>query len=183
MIHLKSIINSVFLTSYIRMKFFLRTSSLITPQKSLISLANRSNNSNDIAGCKLNLDVPTIYNPWFKHKKVPPLLMWANWMQSTANNGLASPEYVFAYLKNVSGVDLGKSDLKSRLMIVSPLGDRMNIYENIIIYIYIFLFIMHQALARNSYTLWTSLIFFKAFLNALLSINLSSNTYLILFSL
>lgn len=113
----------------------------MTPQKSFISLANLSNNSNDIAGYKLNLDVPTIYNPIFKYKKVPPLLIWANCIQSTANKGLASPEYVFAYLKNVSGVDFGKSDLKSLLMMVSPLGDRMNIYENIIIYIYIFFII------------------------------------------
>ena len=58
------------------MKFFLRTSSLMTPQKSLISLANRSNNSNDIAGCKLNLDVPTIYNPIYINIIIePPLLI------------------------------------------------------------------------------------------------------------
>jgi len=54
-------------------------------------------------------------------------LIWANIIPSTAPRGIASPLAVFAHLKNVSGVDFGKSDLKSLLIIVSPLGDKINI--------------------------------------------------------
>ena len=59
-----------------------------------------------------------------------------NCIPSTVPNGSASPLKVFANLKNVSGTDLGRSDLKSLLIIVSPLGDRMKIYENIIIHMF-----------------------------------------------
>lgn len=62
MIHLISIIY-IYITSYIKIKFLRNTSSFIIPQKSFISFANLSNNSNDNAGYKLNLDVPTIYKP------------------------------------------------------------------------------------------------------------------------
>jgi hypothetical protein len=58
---------------------------------------------------------------------IPPRLIWANIIPSTAPRGIASPLAVLAHLKNVSGVDFGKSDLKSLLIIVSPLGDKINI--------------------------------------------------------
>jgi hypothetical protein len=46
----------------------------MTPQKSLISLANLSNNSKEKAGCKLNLDVPTMKRPTW-NAELPPLLI------------------------------------------------------------------------------------------------------------
>ena len=57
--------------------------------------------------------------------------MCPNIIPSTALRGVASPFAALAHLKKVSGVDLGRSDLKSLLIMVSPRGDRIKIYENI----------------------------------------------------
>ncbi len=107
--------------SQIRTKFFLIVYSLIMPQKSFIMTTILFKSYSMYEGDTLKRVVATTQiDDFFRQAKLIPSML---------KMGQTSPLDNLTLRQNSSGVFLMRSDLKSRLMMESPLAERKNICE------------------------------------------------------